>query len=410
MSKLKLNYLLNALLLVLFLSACQSKKEFPETGDWTGYFELMDGEKMPVRFAVIQEAEGWRMDFYNAEETLSSLKAESRQDSLQVKLPFFEAYFMLKSKGDQLLGKYYIPDLDRELNFSARPGLWIATGEQPVSDLSGRWETEFTKADQSRYPALTLLQQKENHLSGTVRTTTGDYRYLEGKIDGARFSLTTFDGAHQYLLKGRIQEGTLRGKFYLGNHETRTFTANRNEEYVLNSADSLSYLLPGYERVNFRFLDLTGKERGLDDEQFQNRPVVIQLMGSWCPNCLEETKFLQEYRRNNPDSGVAFIALAFEYAKTQDRAFKVLKRHRDRLEMDYPILLAQYGGVDKDAAREKLPMLSSVWSYPTLLFLDQNHKPVRIHSGFNGTATAEVYDQFKDNFEKTLLDLQANAK
>ena len=399
-----------SLMLALLISACQSEKKAPETGDWTGYFELMDGEKMPVRFAVVQEAQAWRMDFYNVEETLSSLTVQNSEDSLQVNLPFFEAFFMLKTKGDSLWGKYYIPDLGRELNFSARPGKWIAAGESPITDLSGRWETEFKKTDQSTYPALTLLEQKENHLSGTVRTTTGDYRYLEGEMVGSRFSLSTFDGAHQYLLKGRVENEILTGEFYLGNHEVRTFTASRNEEFVLASADSLSYLLPGYDRVAFRFRDLEGKEHSLDDAQFKNKPVVIQLMGSWCPNCLEESKFIKEYRETHPGSEVAYVALAFEYAKTEERAFEVLKRHRDRLGIDYPILLAQYGGVDKDKAREKLPMLSSVWSYPTLIFLDQNHQPVRIHSGFNGKATAEVYAEFKEKFEESLVALQATAK
>ena len=404
------HYCLGILILLLVVFGCSPENNLPQSGPWTGYMQMMDGEKMPMRFRVSVDNMSWRMDFYNADETFSSKMAYTSGDSVQVDLPYFEASFVLISKQDSMWGKYYIPDLDRELDFWAYPGKWEPGGKEPAADLSGRWETEFTKRDQSTYPALTILEQQGNSLRGTVRTTTGDYRYLEGKIEGSDFWLSTFDGAHQYLLKGTHDRDSLWGKFYLGNHEVRSFVSARNSDFRLASADSLSYLLPGYEKLEFQFKDLQGIERSLEDAEFKDKAVVIQLMGSWCPNCLEESKFIKEYRKAHPETEVAFVALAFEYAKTEERALAVLRRHKDRLGMDYPVLLAQYGGVNKEDARQKLPMLSSVWSYPTMLFLDKNHKPIRIHSGFNGAATQEVYDAFKAEFHESLLQLQEKSK
>ena len=58
----------------------------------------------------------------------------------------------------------------------------------------------------------------------------------------------------------------------------------------------------------------------------------------------------------------------------------------------------QVGTDDKAKAREKLPMLNHVLSYPTTIFLDKQGKVRKIHTGFNGPATGEKYIAFKNEF------------
>ena len=122
------------------------------------------------------------------------------------------------------------------------------------------------------------------------------------------------------------------------------------------------------------------------------------LMGTWCPNCLDESKFLVEYLKQNPDEDLAVVALSFEYAKTEESAFKAINRLQDRLGINYPILLAQYGSSDKEKANEKLPMLNTVLSYPTTIFIDKNGQVRKISTGFNGPATGQKYLDFKEEF------------
>ncbi|MBT8320724.1 MAG: TlpA family protein disulfide reductase, partial [Eudoraea sp.] len=120
---------------------------------------------------------------------------------------------------------------------------------------------------------------------------------------------------------------------------------------------------------------------------------------TWCPNCLDESKFLVEYLSQNPNSDLAVVALSFEYAKTEELAFKAIKRLRDRLGIGYPILLAQYGSSNKSEANEKLPMLNTVLSYPTTVFIDKKGKVRKISTGFNGPATGQKYLDFKKEFD-----------
>ena len=199
----------------------------------------------------------------------------------------------------------------------------------------------------------------------------------------------------------------LNGTFYSDNHFKEPFVAFRNADYELPSSDSLTFIKEGYEKLEFSFPDSEGELISLNDDQFKGKVIIVQIMGTWCPNCLDETKFLVDYLKNNEYGDLEVIGLAFEYAKTQASAFKSIQRLKDRIGMEYPILLAQFGTSDKGEAQEKLPMLNHVLSYPTTIFLDKKGKVRRIHTGFNGPATGDAYVEFKEDFDRFLKGLLA---
>ena len=71
----------------------------------------------------------------------------------------------------------------------------------------------------------------------------------------------------------------------------------------------------------------------------------------------------------------------------------------------YTILLAQFGTSNKVEAQKKIPVLKQVISYPTLIFMDKKKKIRSIHTGFNGPATGEKYENFKKEFEELVIKL-----
>ena len=117
---------------------------------------------------------------------------------------------------------------------------------------------------------------------------------------------------------------------------------------------------------------------------------------------MDETRFFVDYLNKNDLDGIEFIALAFEYSKTKDLAISNILKLKQELNIPYSILLAQYGSSDKNLAKDKLPMLVEVVSYPTTIFLNKNKEVVKIHTGFNGPATGVKYDKFKEEFNKTI--------
>ena len=183
----------------------------------------------------------------------------------------------------------------------------------------------------------------------------------------------------------------------------------QDDDYELANSKSLTKLKDGFQSINFNFKDINGEFISLNDEQFKNKVVVVQILGTWCPNCLDETQFFLSYLNENPNEDLAFIGLSVEAAKTEERALKRISSMIEKFDIPYPILLAQYGSTDKEIFLEKIPMLENIISYPTTIIIDKSGKVNSIHTGFNGPATGQAYVDYKNEFEteiKGLLELQ----
>jgi thiol-disulfide isomerase/thioredoxin len=155
--------------------------------------------------------------------------------------------------------------------------------------------------------------------------------------------------------------------------------------------------------LSFSFPNIDGEMISLQDEQYDGRPKLIQVMGTWCPNCREETAFLKDYLANNDVRDLEVIALAFEqYGAEDERSKSVVRRYQENMKVHWPILLA--GPSDKDAAGRVLPMLNKIISFPTLLFVDRDNKVKRIYTGFNGKATSK-YEEFTAGFKASVEEL-----
>ncbi|WP_338039415.1 hypothetical protein [Maribacter litopenaei] len=124
--------------------------------------------------------------------------------------------------------------------------------------VDGVWETEFSPNTEDSYMGKGIFSQKNGIVSGTFRTTTGDYRFLEGVMDADSLKLSAFDGAHAFLFHAKVSDSTMKGTFYSGNHFKEPFVAVRNENYELPSADSLTFIKEGYDRFDFSFPNLDG--------------------------------------------------------------------------------------------------------------------------------------------------------
>jgi thiol-disulfide isomerase/thioredoxin len=393
------------LLLIAFTISCSTEtSQHLDNGYYRVVLDVQDNEQLPFIMNVTSKN---TLEIYNAEEVIPVDEVRYSNDSVYIQTPVFEGYIAAKLTSEGFEGGFIKESLNRIVPVTAEKNnevrFPIKSEETPV-DMSGVWEVNFSGgSDDDEYVGKGIFEQSGNQLTGTFRTTTGDYRYLEGIVDDDQFKLSVFDGAHAFLFTGTVQDSTLQGVFYSGNHWKKNFVAKRNPTYELPNADELTYLKNGYDKFTFSFPDENGNMISLEDERFQNKVTVVQIMGSWCPNCLDESKYYTQYLQENPNKAVAFIALAFEVAKTPEKAFQRINRLKDRIGIDYPIVLAQYGTSDKKLAQEKLPMLNHVLSYPTSIFIDKKGNVRKIHTGFNGPATGEKYTEFKQEFE-TFID------
>jgi thiol-disulfide isomerase/thioredoxin len=201
------------------------------------------------------------------------------------------------------------------------------------------------------------------------------------------------------MLEGSLLQGT----FYSGIHWQESWFAVRNPDFKLKSAEEITIIKNPSEKIELSFPGLDKKMVSLDDKRFANKPLIIQVMGSWCPNCMDESRYLSEVYETYKGQGLEIIALAFEKTTDFEKAKTLVTRMKDRLKMKYTVLLTLQTG--KDKASESLSFVNKIAAFPTTLFLNKEHKVVKVHTGFNGPATGNEYLSFKESTEALIRKL-----
>src|SRR5690606_30621291 len=144
-------------------------------------------------------------------------------------------------------------------------------------------------------------------------TAVGDSRELEGTIQGNRFYLSHFSGPSPRLIKGTIDEdGNIQGAFGSGIYNVTRFEGRKDPDAELADPYRLTYLKEGQTRIDFSFPDLQGNPVSLDDPKYQGKVVIVEVIGTWCPNCTDQSYFLAPWFKENKDRGVEIIAVSFE--------------------------------------------------------------------------------------------------
>lgn len=301
------------------------------------------------------------------------------------------------------------PDAAETPEGSVQPAAQDA-GAQPVPSIDGSWSAVFTDAEGTE-KALGEFRQEGEHVTGTFLTPTGDYRFLEGDYRAGLLRLSTFDGAHAFLFRARAQaDGTLEGDFWSRDNYHATWTGRRLEREaprhdVLPDPYELAHLAQPEPTIDFTFPDLEGRPVSLDDPRFQGKVVLVNLFGSWCPNCNDEAPLLAKWHRRYRDEGLEIVGLAFEFTGNPERDRKVVGKFAERHGIEYPLLLA--GTSDKADAAKTLGFLDRVVAYPTTIFVGRDGEVRRIHSGFAGPGTGDHHTRMTRELEALVEELLA---
>jgi len=404
---------LAAILIIGTIAACSSGDTDLKRGIWRATLNR-DGQQLPLLLEIFKNPNGKNYTVYsmNGKERLRLDTAYFEHDSLHIPMQLFDAEIVASLEKDELKGRYSRTKegvVTGSLPFYAKFGESYRFFKEGVAkgakNVSGKWSTTFINAATGDSTvAVGNFAQEGSEVQGSFLTPTGDYRYLNGNINGDSLFLSTFDGSNAMLFKAAIQpDGSLKGGLWSGIKAYKTWTAKFDPDAKLPDATKLTFLKPGYDEVNFSFPDAYGKTVSLKDPQFKNKVVILQIMGSWCPNCMDETNFLAPWYKNNKERGVEIVGLSFEHSDKPEVSFPKIKKMINRFNMDYPVLLA---GTNTDEATAKaLPMLNKVMSYPTTIFIDKKGKVREIHTGFSGPGTGQFYEEYALEFNGLISKL-----
>ena len=400
--------LLLCLLAALF-SACSTTSTEITAGIWRGVIELQ-GQELPFNFEVNRDTSGIKVNLINASEKIVLDEINQIGDSLIIVLHIFDAELRTKVNENSMEGFYYKNyDKSFKLPFHATLGddfTFEKVIDQPTTDFSGKYAVQFITDKKDTIVSVGIFSQKGNYAEGTFLTPTGDYRYLEGNVMNDKLNLSTFDGNHAFLFIARKnEEGTIVGDYWSGKSWHETWTAIKNENAVMPNAESLTYLKEGFDKIEFSFPDLNKNLISPSDKKFKGKVLILQIFGTWCPNCMDETKFLSQWYRDNKDRGIEILGLAYERKADFDYASSRVKKMKERLKVDYDFVIA--GTDDKKKASETLPMLNEVLAFPTTIFIGKDGNVKHIRTGFEGPGTGVYYEQFKERFNEVVNELLA---
>ena len=399
-----------SLALVLFLhltSVAFGQKINIASGKWRGSLIRKDEISIPFVFDIETKQSGIVMSIINAEDTLRVNNFRLIGDSVLITLPFFDAEFMVKVSATKMQGRWtrHLPMGNTSMPFEASINQTrFDESHKTALNLNNTWDVKFfDTAFKDSSDAIGKFQSTQTNITGTFLTSTGDYRFLEGVFDGEKIRLSTFDGSHAYLVLADFnpQNNSIsNGVFYSGLSNKEFWKASFNPKAFLPDAEKLTFLTQGFESIAFNFPDLNNNPITLEDARFKGKVVLLQIMGSWCPNCLDESKLMTSIYQQYQSKGLEIIGLCFEKSEDINIVKKNIINFKNQLNITYPLVIA--GNTQKGSVNKALPMLANFVAFPTLIIIDKKGKVRNIHTGYSGPATGIYFTEFKNHFIATL--------
>ncbi len=409
--------LLGFLGIILFLSQCKTKQQSKlQNGIWRAELQREDGKQVVFNFKLTDSANQKVIYITNADASLRVDSIKMKKDSIFIQMPFFGSHFNAKITQEGTLEGFWIKEYGskkEKMPFSAVPNdsTRIPASAKANGNIDGTWATTFGTGENQR-KAIGIFKQEDNRVTGTFLTPVGDYRYLQGVISGDTLKLSGFDGCHALFFTAQLdssQKKLSNGLMYSINSDPRSWSASKRKYDSLPKAYAVKNIPQGSVKADFSLKDFrSGKEVSINDSTYNGKVVVIQILGSWCPNCMDETRYLAPYYNKNKDRGVELIGVAFERTADFQESKQALNSFFTHFDINYPVLYAGVSYSDPKLTEKVFPNLPvDIHVFPTTIFIDKEGFVRKVHSGFNGPATGKYYDQFKEEFNHIVDGLLA---
>ncbi|MDR1674965.1 MAG: TlpA family protein disulfide reductase [Tannerella sp.] len=396
------------LILVLSLATsagCRQDSRRMHNGVWRAELTVAEGKKAPFLFEIqCAGSDSATLTLINGEERVPLTGLYYAGDTLIVPIDAYDAAIKAVPDGRHALRgrlvKNYIAG-DTGTVFTARYGdsnRFAPSATRASIDIDGKWDVLFIHGEDTTRNAG-IFSSNNGIVTGSILTSSGDFRYLEGAVTDSGIVLSAFGGLSPYLFELEFADShTFRGVFYTARGKT-LLAGRRNPHAGLPDLYDLTHLKSGYTRLGFRLPNTDNDTVSLADARYRGKAVIVSVLGSWCPNCLDEIQYLAPWYRENRERGVEIVGLAFE--RKDDFAYgkAAIERLKRRYDIDYEILFAGQAG---KSVKTVLPEVENFSSYPTLFFTDRDGNVVKIHTGFSGPATGVFYEEFKSEFNRII--------
>jgi thiol-disulfide isomerase/thioredoxin len=362
------------------------------TGLWDATV-VLNGLEIPFRMEFGGQGANIHGSFFNGDERVTSTSGRFEDGKLSLTFGHYATKLDATLKDGVLEGRYTGGRSAADYPFRAvRHSAWIAAKTNAPS-INGMWEIEV-KSIKGESAWRFIVRQTGAEVSAAILRVDGDTGTLTGSYKDGKFLLSHFSGARPSLYEVTPQaDGSLEilqnGKNKLVAYRPTEARAKGLPEPT--DPDQHTRVRDAGEPFRFSFPDLNGKTVSDTDPRFQGNVMVVNITGSWCPNCHDEAPFLEELYRKYRKQGFEIVALSFEEADqlanpTRLRAF--IRQYG----IEYTVLL----GGTPDEVNAKLPQAVNLNSWPTTFFIGREGHVRSVHAGFPGEASGPLHTQLKE--------------
>jgi thiol-disulfide isomerase/thioredoxin len=373
--------------------------------------------QVPFRFGIAAgrgKVAGW---FFNGDERVISTAGSLDGKHLSLDFATYARRLDVTENDDGSLTGVYAPTTPgskaQPYAFHARHAATAAASSSAaVPSIAGLWliPTEGRKAGEKAWRLV--VRQSAADVSAAILRVDGDTGALTGRWRDGGLLLSHFDGARPSLIEvTAAADGSLQLLVRDAHGADVSLHAYRPEQAqakgLPDAADPARHtsINDADEPFHFRFPNLDGQLISSTDNRFRGKVLVIDVAGSWCPNCHDEAPFLEALYRKYHRRGLEVVTLAFEESEQLVNPFRLRAFIKD-YDIDYTVLLAG----TPEQLHDKLPQAVGLDAFPTTFFVGRDARVHGVHAGFAAPATGAFNTRLKREFTlqiEQLLDVKA---
>jgi thiol-disulfide isomerase/thioredoxin len=377
-------------------------------GTWDATVTV-DNVSVPFKIEIDGGGADVHSYFFNGDDRVNpSNSGTFRNDSLALTFDSYATKLEATLKDGALTGTYG-GGSGNDYAFQAKrhdPSL-VAASNQHAPDVSGLWEIQV-KSPKGESAWHFVVNQTGAKIDAAILRVDGDTGTLSGNFEDGKFILSHFTGERPFYVEVTPRsDGSLQLQI-ASFHDTQTLIAlgpaDARARNLTRPDDPTEHtkVKDPTQPLRFSFPDVTGRVVSNSDDQFEGKVMLVNITGSWCPNCHDEAPFLEELYRKYHNLGLEIVALDFEPAdqlKSLSRVHAFIKRYS----IEYTYLIAG----EPDQLNEKIPQAQNLNAWPTTFFVGRNGLVRSIHTGFTSLASGELDSRLKDRVRNEIAQLLA---
>lgn len=361
---------------------------------------------VPFRFEIAQTRSGLEGRFFNGEDRIVSNAATIDGHHLKLRYDAYARVLDLDLQPDGSLSGAYAA----ARSGAKTPPAWHVTAHRTqttfrsaanVPAIDGLWLIPVEGRKKNEHAWRFIAHQDGASLRASVLGVGGDSGALDGTYTNGKWTLSNFSGTRASLYEVTpAADGSLEIVVHDARGKNTTYAAWRPDTARakgLPEAPDLgahTSVRDPNEVFAWSFKDLDGKLVSSTDARFKNKVVLVDISGSWCPNCHDEAPFLDELYRKYHAQGLDIVTLDFEDKDEYEDPAR-LRAFIAKYKPTFSVLLAG----TTDQAQEKLPQAVDLDAWPTTFFIARNGLVKHVHSGFSAPATGDFHAAIRNEFE-----------